>query len=63
MSISIPFLPKKHSKEFTLVLDLDETLVFFSEENKNKSVFIRPFARKLINILKRYFELVIFTAS
>jgi predicted HAD superfamily phosphohydrolase YqeG len=44
MALTVPFLYPKPTKEYTLVLDLDETLVYFSEESKNKQVLIRPFA-------------------
>ncbi|CAD8052587.1 unnamed protein product [Paramecium primaurelia] len=70
---------KLTEKEFTLVLDLDETLIhsdmertsFLDEEILVKIgntiekyyVKIRPFARDFLKALSKYFELVIFTAA
>lgn len=45
--IKAPFLPKlKGPKRYTLVLDLDETLVHYNEEQN--AVLVRPFAVKFL---------------
>ena len=68
-------LPKKklHSPEYTLVLDLDETLIHYTNDEENKDAnkpvdndecyLIRPFALKFIKDVSKYYELVIFTAG
>lgn len=58
------FLPMKASKhKFTLVLDLDETLIHYVEEENNAFIQIRPFAEEFIEAMSSHFELVIFTAA
>ena len=63
-----PFLPQKDKndkREYTLVLDLDETLVHYFEDNdeENAYVKVRLGAEKFIKVLSQYCEIVIFTAS
>ena len=65
---AVPYLkPKKSSdkREYTLVLDLDETLVhyFDGEEDDSPYVKVRRYAEDFINKLSDYCEIVIFTAS
>ena len=64
--IPIPFLPTKReddNREYTLVLDLDETLVHFFEDNNEAYVKVRMGAECFISILSQFCEIVIFTAS
>ena len=60
-----PFLPPLDSKKYTytLVLDLDETLVHYIEEESRAYVQVRPYADYFLNEMSKYFELVIFTAA
>ena len=56
------YLPRKTCKhEYTLVLDLDETLVHYDEAGGQ--FFLRPFAQEFINKTSKVFEVVIFTAA
>ena len=50
--------------KYTIVLDLDETLVHFKEVEKGKEQFlVRPHAREFIKNFGKIFELVVFTAA
>ncbi|CAD8080056.1 unnamed protein product [Paramecium sonneborni] len=58
------FLPKKPLKAYTLVLDLDETLVHYQElPNGGGQFLVRPYAEEFLEKLSKYYELVIFTAA
>ena len=63
--IKVPFLPPMDINKFkyTLVLDLDETLVHYIEEKDRHYVQVRPFAEYFISEMGKYFELVIFTSA
>ena len=60
-----PFLPPIDKTKFTytLVLDLDETLVHYIEEKDRHYVQVRPFTEYFISEMGKYFELVIFTSA
>lgn len=57
-----PMQPLLHRK-FTLVLDLDETLIHFKTENGKSKFLIRPHTYKFLRNLYPHFELIIFTAA
>ena len=66
VSIPVPFLDKKCSKPYTLVLDLDETLIHFKPNPNNDesgTIKIRPFLMEFLEKIKHYYELVVFTAA
>lgn len=49
---------------YTIVLDLDETLIHSKEKNgETKEVLVRPYAREFIKNFGKVFELVVFTAA
>ncbi|CAD8177687.1 unnamed protein product [Paramecium octaurelia] len=51
-------------REYTLVLDLDETLVHYQEFPKGGGQFlVRPFAEEFLEALSKHYEIVIFTAA
>ena len=60
-----PFLPPIDSKkyEYTLVVDLDETLVHYIEEENRAYVQVRPYADYFLTEMSKNFEIVIFTAA
>ena len=59
------FLPKLDTKryKYTLVLDLDETLVHYIEEENSAYVQVRPYADYFLKELSKFFEIVLFTAA
>lgn len=69
---SSPFIqePRSPSKKYSLILDLDETLIHFPdhkvenfEEEFPESLQIRPYALQFIKNVSKYFELIVFTAA
>ena len=62
-----PFLPKLpqnlENSTYTLVLDLDETLVHFFFTPSGGTFLLRPFCFKFLEEMKKIFEIVIFTAA
>ena len=63
--LSTPYLPPLNSKKYTytLVVDLDETLVHYVEEENKAYVQVRPFADYFLSEMGKLFEIVIFTAA
>ena len=59
-----PFLkPLSPKYKYTLVLDLDETLVHYISDSDSAYIQIRPGAEEFIKDLSEYYEIVIFTAA
>jgi len=60
-----PYLPEiKDGYRYTLVLDLDETLVHYFMINESQGTFaVRPGCDTFLTEMSRYFEIVIFTAA
>ena len=62
--IDPPFLGKKDPKyKYTLILDLDETIIHYIYINNSEYIQIRPGAELFIKELSQYYEIIIFTAS
>ena len=55
--------PEIESSTYTLVLDLDETLVHFFYTPSGGTFLIRPFCIKFLEEMAKIFEIVIFTAA
>jgi Dullard-like phosphatase family protein len=63
--IKVPYINFQTNKKFSLVLDLDETLICFKiapEQNKGL-LRIRPGLFPFLLNLKKYYELIIFTSA
>lgn len=60
-----PFLPPIDSSEYkyTLVLDLDETLVHYFQTDDEGKCLIRPDAEEFLCEMSQFYEIVIFTAA
>ena len=59
-----PFLkPISPKYKYTLVLDLDETLVHYISDNDSSYIQIRPGAEEFIKDLSEFYEIIIFTAA
>jgi Dullard-like phosphatase family protein len=63
--VSPPFLnPLEHgSDEYTLVLDLDETLIHNVDSGNDSFFLVRPGCVEFIKNMAKYYEIVIFTAA
>jgi Dullard-like phosphatase family protein len=53
--------PKIKDRAYTLVVDLDETLIHFDREKK--LFFVRPYTRHFLRELSKWYEIVVFTAA
>ena len=65
-SPKVPYLKLALKKKFSLVLDLDETLISFKlnpkEENKG-TIRFRPFLDSFLKKVKKKYELIVFTSG
>ena len=65
-AIQIPYLNKESLKKYTLVLDLDETLIHFKVEQNDEGTGFLHFRPGLFDFLEKvgnYYEIVLFTAA
>lgn len=61
--ISTDHFPRKCNRKYTLVLDLDETLIHFKNDVSKPKFLIRPYAYNFLKNLSSLFEIIIFTAA
>ncbi|CAD8084697.1 unnamed protein product [Paramecium sonneborni] len=61
LELKIPYLPKYYG--YTLVIDLDETLVHYQELVDDGQFLVRPYAEQFLIEMSKYYEIVIFTAA
>ena len=61
----VPYLQNNNTKKFTLVLDLDETLLHFKIEDNNEEgiIKLRPGIFKFLEEVSKYYELVLFSEA
>ena len=62
----IPYLQKKKDKKkiFTLVLDLDETLISYQNDEKGRGIFIsRPGLNQFLTEINKIYEIILFTSA
>ena len=61
---SPPYLPEINPKfKYTLVLDIDETIIHYFFTYINGMFFVRPYVYEFLNELNKYYEIVTFTAG
>ena len=62
-SMPAPYIRTKNNKNYSLVLDLDETLIHFKPgvNNEDGVVRIRPGVNEFLEEVGKYYELIIFT--
>ena len=61
-----PYIIKRNNKKYTLVLDLEETLLNFrlKSENKGEGILkMRPGLFEFLDEMQKYYEIILFTAS
>ncbi len=61
-----PYIKTKNRKPYSLVLDLDETLVHFIVNPKSETegvLKVRPGTVEFLDALDKYYELIVFTAA
>ncbi len=67
LNVQSPFLkklpPEIESSTYTLVLDLDETLVHFFYTPSGGTFLIRPYCLQFLEEMSKIFEIIIFTAA
>ena len=60
----VPYLKFPCKKEYTLILDLDETLICFKSSKNDENIgniHIRPGLEIFLEIIKEFYEIIIFT--
>ena len=62
----VPYINYPCKKKFTLILDLDETLISFKIDNKqeNKGILkFRPGLDEFLQNMKKFYEIIVFTSA
>ena len=55
--------PIKGNYKYTLVLDLDETLIYLQNKDLNKTLTLRPYIHEFLHEMKSIYELVLFSEN
>ena len=61
-----PYVHTKNNKKYSLVLDLDETLIHFKPQNNGEDggiLRVRPGITQFLNEVGKYYELIVFTTA
>ena len=61
-----PYVRTKNNKEYSLVIDLDETLIHFKPQNNGEDggiLRVRPGINKFLDEVGKYYELIVFTTA
>jgi len=59
----VPKEGQEHRPVYSLVLDMDETLIHFEEVGGKGRFFVRPYAEKFLKEMSELYEVTIFTAG
>ena len=66
LNLKVPYLTKQNEKKFSLVLDLDETLVYLNRDNtdsENATLKLRPGIYSFLEKMKEYCEIILFSEA
>ena len=66
LKIKEPYLDFPPQKEYTLVLDLDETMISFQftqPQNGIGQMHLRPGLENFLDVIKEYYEIIVFTSG
>ena len=61
--VPAPYLKPNPEKQFTLVLDMDETLIHYYENNGDGAFRVRPGCQQFLKEMSELYEVGIFTAA
>ena len=62
--IQSPYIISQRKKPYTLVLGLDETLIYFRQISNNQGVLkLRPFLIEFLENVSQFYELILFTSK
>ncbi|KAM3129455.1 hypothetical protein pb186bvf_018447 [Paramecium bursaria] len=61
LELKVPYLAP--TQKFSLIIDLDETLVHYKEQADEGQFLVRPYAEQFLIEMSKHFEIIIFTAA
>ena len=62
----IPYLNFPSKKEYTLILDLDETMInfkFIDINQRRGKIYLRPGLENFLEVIKEFYEIIVFTSA
>ena len=66
LNLKVPYLTKQNEKKFSLVLDLDETLIYLnrdSTDSESATLKLRPGIYSFLEKMKEYCEIILFSEA